>query len=76
MKYPVVSEGGRVVIPAMLRKKYRIRKGMRVAFREEVGKLIIEPIGKGYFDGFAGILETKGKAVRALLSDRRREREL
>jgi len=39
-----VTRKGQVTIPANYRKKYKIREGVKVAFREEHGRLIIEPI--------------------------------
>ena len=76
MKYSPVSKEGRVVIPAAMRTKYGFKKGIRVAFLEEGGKLFLEPVDKKYFDRFAGILGTKGKALKSLMEDKKREREL
>lgn len=39
-----VTRKGQITIPANYRKKYKIREGLRVAFKDEDGKLIIEPI--------------------------------
>jgi AbrB family looped-hinge helix DNA binding protein len=39
----VISSKGQVVIPAALRKKYRLKKGMAISFREENGRLVMEP---------------------------------
>lgn len=39
-----VTRKGQITIPANCRKKYKIREGLRVAFKDEGGKLIIEPI--------------------------------
>lgn len=39
-----VTRKGQITIPANYRKKYKIREGLRVAFKDESGKLIIEPI--------------------------------
>jgi AbrB family looped-hinge helix DNA binding protein len=39
----VVSSKGQIVIPAVLRKKYRLKEGMTISFREEKGRLVIEP---------------------------------
>ena len=39
----VVSSKGQIVIPAALRKKYRLKEGMTVSFREEDGHLVMEP---------------------------------
>lgn len=35
---------GRFVIPAKLRRKYGMRKGTKVAFVEEKGRLVLQPI--------------------------------
>jgi AbrB family looped-hinge helix DNA binding protein len=39
-----VTRKGQVTIPAGYRKRYKIREGTRVAFKDEDGKLVIEPI--------------------------------
>jgi AbrB family looped-hinge helix DNA binding protein len=39
----VISSKGQIVIPAALRRKYRLKEGMTVSFREERGRLIMEP---------------------------------
>ena len=46
MSEPIVkvTRKGQVTIPVNYRRKYKIRQGMNVAFKEERGKLIIEPI--------------------------------
>jgi AbrB family looped-hinge helix DNA binding protein len=51
----VVSSKGQVVIPAALRKKYRLKAGARVVFREEKGRLVIEP---NPFDAFLALQGT------------------
>lgn len=44
VKVTKVTRKGQITIPASYRKKYKIREGQKVAFKEERGKLIIEPI--------------------------------
>lgn len=39
-----VTRKGQITIPASYRKKYKIKEGLKIAFKEEEGKLIIEPI--------------------------------
>lgn len=39
-----VTRKGQITIPASYRKRYKIREGARVAFKDEDGKLVIEPI--------------------------------
>ena len=70
----VISSKGQIVIPAALRKKFRLKEGTVVAFREEGGHLVLEP------DPFAAVLalqgSLKGKCLeRMLIEERRKERE-
>ena len=39
----VISSKGQIVIPANLRKRYRLQEGTTVVFHEERGRLILEP---------------------------------
>jgi AbrB family looped-hinge helix DNA binding protein len=39
----VISSKGQIVIPASLRKRYRLKEGTTVIFQEERGRLILEP---------------------------------
>ena len=39
----IISSKGQIVIPAALRKKYRLKEGMTISFREERGRLVMDP---------------------------------
>ena len=39
----VISSKGQIVIPANLRKRYRLREGTTVVFQEERGRVVLEP---------------------------------
>jgi AbrB family looped-hinge helix DNA binding protein len=39
----VISSKGQIVIPAPLRRKYRLVEGATVSFHEEEGRLVLEP---------------------------------
>lgn len=39
----VISSKGQIVIPASLRKRYRLQKGTTIVFQEERGRLVLEP---------------------------------
>ncbi len=39
----VVSSKGQIVIPARLRRRYRLQKGTTVVFQEEGGRLVLQP---------------------------------
>lgn len=76
METAIVSLKGQIIIPRKIRRKFGIKKGTKVAFIEQNGKLIIQPLDKSYFEGLAGILGTEGKMMKSLMEDKKREREL
>jgi AbrB family looped-hinge helix DNA binding protein len=39
----VISSKGQIVIPANLRKRYRLSEGTTIVFQEERGRLVLEP---------------------------------
>jgi AbrB family looped-hinge helix DNA binding protein len=71
-----VTSKGQLVIPSKLRKKMGIRKGTRVSVRQEGNQLILQPITAEYIRGLRGILKGDGSAMRFLLAERKRDREL
>jgi AbrB family looped-hinge helix DNA binding protein len=76
METSVVTVKGQVVVPANIRRKFGIKKGTKIAFIEQNGKLLIQPLDKNYFESLAGILGTEGKMLKSLMDDKKREREL
>jgi len=68
-----VSKKGQIVIPATIRKKLGLKKGMKVVVIENATGVFVQPLDRKYFDQFAGILPKKGRAVDALLRDRQRD---
>lgn len=76
METSIVTVKGQIVVPAKIRRKFGIRKGTKIAFIEQHGKLIIQPLDKSYFDSLAGVLGTEGKLLKSLMEDKKREREL
>jgi AbrB family looped-hinge helix DNA binding protein len=50
----VMKAKGQIVIPADLRKKYRLKEGTTVLFHEERGRIILEP------NNFAAIYALQG----------------
>ncbi len=76
METAVVTTKGQIVVPARIRRKFGIKKGTKIAFIERDGKLIIQPLDKGYFESMAGILGTNGDMLKSLMEDKKREREL
>jgi AbrB family looped-hinge helix DNA binding protein len=67
---------GRFVIPAQLRRKYGFRKGTKVAFEEEKGRLVLQPLTRQFLDSLRGSLKGKPPLLETLLEDRKKERKL
>lgn len=71
-----VTTKGQLVIPAKLRRKYSIRKGTQVAFVEDQGRLILQPITPEFIRSLRGSLRDGHSSLDSLLEDRKRERHL
>jgi AbrB family looped-hinge helix DNA binding protein len=68
-----VTSKGQLVIPAKLRRKFNIKRGTRVNFVEDNGKIILQPVTREYIESFCGIFKRKpGEklATQELLEDR------
>ena len=76
METSVVTVKGQVVVPVNIRRKFGIKKGTKIAFIEQNGRLLIQPLDKNYFESLAGILGTEGKMLKSLMEDKKRERDL
>lgn len=72
----VVTSKGQLVIPVHLRRRLGIRKGTRVTFVEDQGRLILQPITREFIRSLRGSLKGETSLLDALLEDRKREREL
>jgi AbrB family looped-hinge helix DNA binding protein len=65
---------GQVVIPAELRKKYKIKKGSKVNIYEGEGNvIIIKPLPEDPIEASRGMLKGKTSILRALQKDRQEE---
>lgn len=76
METATVTTKGQIVIPSRLRKRYRIKKGTRVCFIEQGMDIVLRPITDDYIDHLKGSLGTRGRTIKALLEEKKREREL
>jgi AbrB family looped-hinge helix DNA binding protein len=76
METSVVTSKGQIVIPVKIRRRLGIANGTKVAFVEQEGKIIIQPLDKNYFNNLSGILDEKGKMLKSLMEDKKKEREL
>lgn len=64
---------GQIVIPAAIRKKFKLKKGSRVNVYEQGNKIIVEPLPDDLIQEGQGMLKTKGRILKALIEDRKRE---
>jgi AbrB family looped-hinge helix DNA binding protein len=54
-----VTSKGQLVIPSKIRRKYNIKKGTRVNFVEDHGKIVLQPVTREYIESFRGIFKRK-----------------
>jgi AbrB family looped-hinge helix DNA binding protein len=71
-----VTTKGQLVIPSKLRRKYAIRKGTQVAFLEEENRLVLQPLTPEFIHSLRGSLKGEPSALKILLEERKRDREL
>lgn len=71
-----VTTKGQLVIPSKLRRKFGIRKGTQVAFVEEEQRLVLQPLTPEFIHSLRGSLKGKPSALKLVLEDRKRDREL
>jgi bifunctional DNA-binding transcriptional regulator/antitoxin component of YhaV-PrlF toxin-antitoxin module len=64
------------VIPSKLRQKYGIKSGTKIQFYEERDGIKIVPVTPELIKANVGFLGTKGKLLRALMEEKKKEREL
>lgn len=72
-----ISSKGQVIIPAELRERLGLKKGVRAVWREDKGQLVLTPIDR-LLDEIQGFLKPKPGApsmFEELFAERRRERE-
>lgn len=71
-----VTTKGQLVIPSKLRRKYSIKEGTQVAFLEEENRLVLQPLTPEFIRSLRGSLSREPSALKLLLEDRKRERQL
>ena len=75
MPLSTVTPKGQIVIPAELRRKYKIEPGSKVSIADGDGCIVIRPLGHARAGESFGILKRfAGRStVKALREERRRE---
>jgi AbrB family looped-hinge helix DNA binding protein len=72
-QFATVTSKGQIVIPANLRRKHGIRKGTRIAIREDDLSLVLQPITDRYIESLRGSLKGGPSLTAFLKKERRRE---
>lgn len=75
MDNSVVTTKGQVVIPSKLRRKYGIKSGTLIHFYEKEGEIRMAPLTHSVIDANFGFLRTKGILTKALIEEKKLERE-
>lgn len=76
METSTVTSKGQIVIPSRIRKKFGIRQGTKIHFVEKINEIRIVPVTTEMIKSNFGILGTKGKLLKELKEEKKREREL
>jgi AbrB family looped-hinge helix DNA binding protein len=76
MKTTTLTTKGQIVIPSKIRQRLKIKLGTKLCIMVKGDQIIIQPLTDEYFEKMAGILNTKGKLTKAILDERRKEKEV
>ena len=74
METSIVTTKGQIVIPSKIRKKYQIKEGTKVHFRENGNAIVLEPVTPDFVKSLRGSLKGKG-VLEGLLEERRKDKE-
>lgn len=76
MEAGYVTTKGQLVIPSKLRRKFGIKAGTRVNFYEEEDGIKLIPITPEVVKANIGFLGKEGDLLKALMEEKKKEREL
>lgn len=76
MVISMVTTKGQIVIPSKIRRRHKIKKGTRICFLEQDDDIILRPVTDDYINRLRGSLNTKGKALKTLREEKKKEREI
>ena len=64
---------GQILIPASLRRRFRIKRGTSLRIYEGKNRIILEPVVLDPVEEGRGLLKTRGRILKSLVKDRREE---
>ncbi len=76
MESGYVTSKGQLVIPSKMRKRFGIKPGTRVNFYEEEDGIKLIPITPDVVKANIGFLGKEGDLLKALMEEKKKEREL
>ncbi len=74
METASVTSKGQLVIPARLRRKYKIEPGTKVRFVERDHEILIQPVTKEYVRSVCGLLKSETSVTQMLLKERAKDK--
>ncbi|MCX6152400.1 MAG: AbrB/MazE/SpoVT family DNA-binding domain-containing protein [Ignavibacteriales bacterium] len=76
METAIITSKGQMVIPSKIRNRYGIKNGTKVHIIEEEEGIRIIPITHETIERNKGMFKTGGKLLKALMEEKKKEREL
>jgi len=64
---------GQILIPASLRRKYQIERGTSLRVYGRRNHIVLEPLVQDPVEQGRGMLKTRGRILKSLIEDRKRE---
>jgi AbrB family looped-hinge helix DNA binding protein len=64
---------GQILIPASLRRKYKIERGTPLRVYGRRNHIVLEPVVRDPVEEGRGMLKTRGRILKSLIQDRKRE---
>ena len=72
----ILSSKGQVILPSGLRKKININKGTKFLIEIDNEKIILTPLNRKLYEKLAGSISQKGKLLKALITEKEKEKNL
>ena len=72
----ILSSKGQVILPSGLRKKINISKGTKFLIEIDNEKIILTPLNRKLYEKLAGSISQKGKLLKALITEKEKEKNL
>jgi AbrB family looped-hinge helix DNA binding protein len=64
---------GQVLIPASLRRRFKIERGTALRVYGKKNHIVLEPVVRDPVEEGRGMLKTRGRILKSLMEDRKRE---